>query len=123
MSEDYYYNSSERPSEQQENLDFAKSIMKSIGKQNAIAMAESGWWEGMNVKKAAMIAITTQELCCPVSVFFRLLSDALNRPVYTHEMVWGYKNLYLELIGEKDPPNLEEIINLIPEEKRIVIQL
>jgi hypothetical protein len=109
--------------EEQMNLDFAKSVMKSIGSENAIKMSDSKWWEGMEPRKAAIIAISTAELCCPVSVFWEILSNALGRAVYTHEMVWGFKNLYLEIIGEKDTPTLQEIIELIPEEKRLVIQL
>lgn len=31
------------------------------------------------------------------------------------------EGLHKELYGEKEPPTLEEIINLIPEDKRVLI--
>jgi hypothetical protein len=41
--------------------------------------------------------------------------------VFTHEFGLNYQGLKDELFNGKEPPILEEIINLIPEEKRIVI--
>jgi len=47
----------------------------------------------------------------------------LGRGVFTHEFGLNAKGIYLELIGEQDPPTFQEILDLIPEEKRMVIEL
>ena len=63
------------------------------------------------------------ELCMPFSIFHENLEKALNRPVFTHELALNFDGIWLELIGEKDAPSMEEIINMIPKEKRLIISL
>jgi hypothetical protein len=97
---------------------------QSIGKEKAIALFESKWWErGLASKHIAMFQLSIDELCMPFDLFHKAIEKALGRPVYTHEFGLNRDNLILELIGEKDAPTLQEILNLIPEEKRIVIEL
>lgn len=96
---------------------------QSIGSEKAIALAKSGWWEGRTAREIAKFQLFTDELSMPFSVFHEALEKALGRPVFTHELVLNYDGLCMELLGEKDAPTLNEIIELIPAEKRIVIQL
>jgi hypothetical protein len=55
-------------------------------------------------------------------VFHEAIEKTLGRPVFTHEFAFR-DELRKELYGEKEPPTLEEICALIPEEKLILIKL
>jgi len=59
-------------------------------------------------------------LCMPFNEFHRAIESVLGRPVWTHE--FGSRgNLKAEYLGEKAAPTFDEIMALIPEEKRILI--
>lgn len=100
-----------------------KTKQQSLGKEKAIALAESKWWVGRPAKEVAKFQLFTEELCIPFGVFHGTIEEALGRPVYTHEFGLNMDGLIQELLGERDAPTMEEIINLIPEEKRIVIAI
>lgn len=55
----------------------------------------------------------------PFDVFHKAVEDTLGRPVFTHE--FAGTSIMEELRGEKAAPTFEEIMNLIPVEKRIVV--
>ena len=74
----------------------------------------------MDPKDAARVMLGTKELCCPFDTFHETIEAALERPVFTHEFASAH-TLWAELAGEKDPPSLQEIIELIPEEKRVIL--
>jgi len=95
-----------------------------ITKEKAIKLAESGFWERMTAYQIANFQLNTKLLCMPFSVFHKAVEEALGRPVWTHEFgTIGTKGLLKELNGEKSKPSMEEIINLIPEEKRIIVKI
>ena len=77
----------------------------------------------MTPREIAEFQMEQDRLCVPFDVFHKAIEDALGRPVYTHEFGLNRDGLRKELNGEKESPTLEEIINLIPENKRILIQL
>jgi hypothetical protein len=56
----------------------------------------------------------------PFDKFHEAIEHRLGRGVWTHEFI-DADNLRREMMGEKEPPSLEDIMNLIPAEKRIVI--
>lgn len=62
-------------------------------------------------------------LCMPFDIFHEAVEKTLNRSVFTHEFGLNWKGLQKEILGEKDPPTFTEIIDLIPEEKRIIITI
>lgn len=97
------------------------NYQKSIGKDAAIAMSESKWWVGKSAREIAKTGMLIRELCLPFSELHKALETALGRPVYTHEFGLNFDGLIQELLGERDSPTMEEIIELIPEEKRILI--
>jgi hypothetical protein len=96
---------------------------QNIGKEKAIELFESKWWENRTHQEIAKFQLLTAELCCPFGVFHEALEKSLDRPVYTHELGMNYEGLVQELFGERDAPTLEEIMEMIPEGKRIVLQL
>lgn len=94
---------------------------KSIGREAAIALAETKWWLHKEPREIARIGLLTQELCLPFGVLHENVEKALGRPVFTHEFGLNYDGIVQELLGERDAPTLEEIIELIPAEKRILV--
>lgn len=90
-------------------------------KEEAIALAESKFWENMNLPERAKFQLFEPLLCMPFSVFHEALEFALGRPVFTHELGMGLDGIKREFLGERPAPTMEEIINLIPADKRIVI--
>lgn len=94
--------------------------MKQLTKEQAIAFCENKLYEGMTSRQIAEFQLMQDRLCMPFEIFHKAISEALGRDVHTHEFA-GQDALIKELYGEKEPPTLEEIINLIPEDKRILI--
>lgn len=95
--------------------------MKQLSQEEAIALAESEFWKEMSDREIAEFQMFQDKLCVPFNVFHKAIEKALGRPVYTHEFGLNWEGLQKELRGEKPAPTFEEIVNLIPEEKRVII--
>ena len=95
----------------------------SIGEDKAIELFDSNWWEQCNHQEIAEFQLFTKELCCPFGVFHEAMEKTLGRPMRTHEFGTNYEGLCAEFLGEREPPTFEEIVGLIPEEKRIIVRL
>lgn len=93
----------------------------SIGKEAAIALSETNWWEQCDHREIARRQLFTTELCCPFDVFHEAVEKSLGRPVWTHEFGLNYDGICREFLGEQQPPTLQEIVDLIPEEKRVLV--
>lgn len=93
-----------------------------LTKEQAIALGEAKFYEKMSHREIAEFQISEPFLCMPFDVFHEALEKTLNRPVFTHEFACA-DDLRRELFEGKAPPTPEEIINMIPVEKRIVIKL
>ena len=96
--------------------------MKQLTKEEAIAFYENKLYEGMTHRQIAEFQMEQDKLCVPFDLFHEAMEEALGRPVYTHEFAFR-DELRKELYGEKPAPTLEEIINLIPEGKRMIIKI
>jgi hypothetical protein len=94
------------------------AYQKSIGRQRAAALAQTDWWHGRSAREIAKFQLFTRELCLPFDIFHRAVEEALNRPVWIHEFGFDVDGLIHELLDERDPPTLEEILNLLPADKR-----
>lgn len=77
--------------------------------------------EPMTHRQRAEFQMAARLLCMPFSVFHEALEKTLGRPVYTHEIGLDWNGLVDELFGKRKPPTLSEIINLVPEDKRILV--
>ena len=97
--------------------------MKQLTKTQAIAFHDSGAWKSMNHRQRAEFQMQQKKLCMPFGIFHEAIEKALGRPVFTHEFGLNEKGLNAELFKGKNPPTLEQIIEMIPEEKRIVISI
>jgi hypothetical protein len=100
-----------------------KTKRNSIGKEKAIALAESKWWEGKSHREIAEFQLFLEELCMPFDVFHEAIEKSLGRPVFTHEFGLNYEGLVSEFLGDRATPSLQEIFSLIPEEKRIILEV
>lgn len=98
-----------------------RELRHSIGEQPAVALSKTKWWEGKTDFEIAHMQMFTVELCCPFDVFHKAIEGALGRPVWTHEFGMNWNGIAEELIAGGEPPTVQEIIEMIPEEKRIVI--
>jgi hypothetical protein len=94
-----------------------------LTKEQAIEFAESGAWKEMSLKHRAEFQMLQDKLCMPFDVFHEAVEKTLGRPVYTHEFGLNRDGLMAELFEGKKPPTLQEIIEMIPAEKRIIISV
>lgn len=99
------------------------SDMPQLTREQAIALSETKFWEAMTPREIAEFQLHTECLCMPFDVFHEAMEKALGRPIFTHEFGLNPDGLKKELRGEAGPPTFEEIVNLIPAEKRIVVTL
>lgn len=96
--------------------------MEQLTTEQAIAFAQSGVWKEWNDEQIVRFQLFQNKLCLSFNRFHGALTTVLGRPVYTHEMAEP-ENLIKEYLGVKPPPTLQDIINMIPEDKRLVIGL
>lgn len=91
-------------------------------KNEAIKLFDSRFWENMSYEERAKFQLFESKLCMPFGIFHEAMEKTLGRPVFTHEFgSKGTKGLKKELLGEKKSPTMEEIMNLIPKDKRIIV--
>lgn len=93
----------------------------SIGREKAIELAETKWWEGKSAREIARHQLFTAELCCPFGVFHKAVEESLGRPVFTHEFGANWEGLCREFLGEGDPPTLQEIIGMLGDKTVVVV--
>lgn len=94
--------------------------MKQLTEIEAIAFAESDVWKEWTDEQIVRFQLFQDKLCMDFSRFNEAISKVLDRDVYTHEFAF-HEGLIKEYLGVKNAPTFEEIMDLIPEEKRIII--
>ncbi len=94
--------------------------MGQITREQAIALATSRWWAGKSARDIVQFQLFESKLCMDFSDFHAAVEEALGRPVFTHEFAWP-ESLRAEFLGDKRAPTFEEIVELIPAEKRLII--
>ena len=94
--------------------------MEQLTKEQAIAVAESKVWKRWTPLQIVGFQLYQRKLCMDFSAFHSAIEKVLERPVFTHEFAYP-DHLRSEYEGKKDRPSLEEILNLIPKEKLIVV--
>ena len=94
---------------------------KNIGKEAALKLCESKWWEGLGPREIVDFQLNTAELCMPFDLFHEAVEKALGRPVYTHEFGVNYDGLVAEFYGDQSAPTFDQILAMIPVDKRIFV--
>ena len=90
-------------------------------KEEAIALYESEFWKSLTTEEIAKFGLFEDRLCMPFDVFHEAIEKVLGRPVWTHEFGMNRDGLKAEMMGDSPAPSMKDIINLIPEEKRLLI--
>lgn len=90
--------------------------------EQAIQLAKSNWWKGLPAHDIVMVQLFEKKLCMDFGDFHQAVEKALGRQVWTHEFA-SPDNLRREFLGDKPKPTFEEIVNLIPADKRIIVQV
>jgi hypothetical protein len=96
--------------------------MKQFTEEQAIAFAKSEVWKDWTDEEIVRLQLFQNRICVDFNRFHRALNAVLKRPVFHHELISkNYNNVVEEYLGTKEPPTMEEIINLIPEDKRLML--
>ena len=90
-------------------------------KKQALVLYKTKFWKDLTNKEIVKFQLFEKKLCMPFGVFHKAIENVLKRPVYTHEFGFNYEGLRKEFLGKEKPPTMKEIIELIPEEKRIIV--
>ena len=90
-------------------------------KEQAKKLFKTRFWEEMDFRQRATFQLFENRLCMPFDVFHEAVEKALGRSVWTHEFGLNRDGLQRELLGKQSPPTFEDIINLIPADKRIIL--
>ena len=108
----------------QELLDLCKGNREAAKKVQAIrSKYENKWWESSDPFEVAWGQLNEPALIMYFGKFHEAIEKALGRPVYTHEFGLNAEGLKEEMQGKRPAPSLNEIIEMIPEEKRVVVEL
>jgi len=94
--------------------------MKQLTKEQAIKFYESNVWKDWSDEEIVRFQLFQRLMSVPFSQFHKSMEAVLNRSIWTHEFAY-WDDLKKEYLGVKSKPTFDEIINLIPEEKRIII--
>lgn len=95
--------------------------MEQLTKDQAIAFAKNKCYEAWDYREIAEFQISQKKMCMPFGIFHEAVEKTLGRPVFTHEFGLNYDGIKEEIFGDKCTPTLDEIIDLIPEAKRIIL--
>lgn len=96
--------------------------MRQFTREEAIKIATSNLWEDLTPFQIVELQLFQDKLCMPFSIFCEAIEKVLDRSVFTHE--FAYPDLLrAEFLKEKAAPTFEDICNLIPKEKMIILNL
>ena len=96
--------------------------MEQLTHEEAIAIYDSKCWESWDNAKVARLQLFQNYLFLPFGKFHEAVEEILCRPVWTHEFA-NRERLVDEMLGKRPAPTMQEIIDMIPEKKRIIIEL
>lgn len=95
--------------------------MKQLTKKQAKMIYDSDIWKQWADEEVVKFQLFQKLLCMDFSRFHEAMERVLKRPIYTCEFGFNVEGMKKEYLGEKEPPTLKEIIEMLPKEKRILI--
>lgn len=96
--------------------------MKQMTKEQAIALWESNKWVNWSDKQIVALQLYQKRICVPFDRFHGAMEAELGRPILTHEFAHA-DHLIEEYEGKRDKPTFQSIIDLLPAEKVIMIEI
>jgi lysozyme family protein len=94
--------------------------MKQLSKNDAIFIYKSKIWEKWSDEDIVKFQLYQDLIAIPPARFQKALEKILKRPVMLHEIAFRKKFIIEEYLGIRPKPKEEDIINLIPKERRII---
>lgn len=91
-----------------------------LTQEQALALYDTSFWESLAYVERARFQLSEERLCMPFDVFVEAVERAIGRQVTVGEFVWSQR-LLAELSGEQHPLDVDELLSLLPEEKRILL--
>lgn len=91
-----------------------------LTQEEAIAFAKDGVWKDWTDEQIVRFQLFQKCLAMDFSRFHVAIEKVLGRSIFTHEFAFR-DALVMEYLGEKPKPTIDEIIDLISAEKRIII--
>lgn len=91
-----------------------------LTREQAIRLFDSEWWKDRTPEEIVKFQLFEDRLCMPFSEFHEAVRVVLGRPVFTHEF-GSSGGLRKEYLGEKPAPTFEEIMSIIPADKRVLV--
>jgi len=91
-----------------------------VTKEQAIELAQSGWWKDKTPHEIVSFQLYEKLLCMDFGDFHEAVEKVLDRPVWTHEF-GSQGHLKEEFEGKCGKPSFEDILNLLPKDKTIVV--
>lgn len=95
--------------------------MEQLTKEQAIAFADSGAWQKLDIRARAVFQMEQNRLCMPFGEFHKAVEEALGRPVFTHEFAMNRAGMLAELQGKASAPSFEEVLGMLPAERTVVV--
>lgn len=95
--------------------------MRQLSQEEAITFYEGRKWEPMSERERAAFQMYQDRLCMPFEVFHAAVEKTLGRPVFTHEFGLNREGLIAELHKDIPAPTFDQILALIPEDKRAIV--
>jgi hypothetical protein len=102
------------------NNDKAKWAAEQLTKDQAIAFYHSNVWLDWDAERIVRFQLFQKKLCMPLGVFYKAITEVLGRPIYSHEFAFR-DAIVEEYLGVRPMPSLQEVLNLAPAYKCIVV--
>lgn len=91
-----------------------------LTREQAMALYDTGFWESLAYVERARFQLAEERLCMPFDVFVEAVERALGRPVRVGEYLASHR-LLAELGGDRRPLGVDELLSMLPEDKRILL--
>lgn len=86
----------------------------------AIALAQSGWWKDKTPEEIVAFQLYEDKLCMDWGPFHEATETVLGRPVYTHEFAYP-ETLRAELEGRVPKATLADVLSKIRREHAVIL--
>jgi hypothetical protein len=104
------------------NNDKPKWAAEQLTKDQAIAFYHSNVWVDWDVQRIVRFQLFQKKLCMPLNVFYKAITEVLGRPIYSHE--FAFRDVIVEeYLGVRPIPTLQEVLDLAPAYKCIVVEM
>jgi len=91
-----------------------------LTRKQATALYESSFWKSLAYVERARFQLSEERLCMPFEVFVEAVERSLGRTVTVGEIL-NSTALLSAISGEPRPLEIDELVALLPEDKRVLL--